>query len=1062
MRKSTKKGFTIVELVIVVAVIAILAAVLIPTFTGIVNKARESSDIQLVRNLNTALATDKVLNGEHKTMQAAIDAAYEGGFVIEKLAASAKGNKLLWDSANGLFCYYDADAKGDQYVYAPEAELTVENPADYQYWEITDEVIPLDKQKFSIYYNGADIDTYPVKVGFDAGNAKVGAINYTKNANEQTVVIRTNSAATNLSIDAVTDTVYHYGPVGTVDITKIDMSCYYENGSAAYVKIAEGKVVATAGKIEVLFVNATETAKVAVEKVSGAIATGYAAAENVAAELGTSFTVVEETAADAAGKEAVENAQAQELVGEFWISLADEAFAGGSGTEADPYLISNATHLARLAKLVMEEDEAVYASKYYKLSNDVDLSGKAWTPIGTEEHPFMGEFDGDGKAIIGLTNNAKDKNDLNLSSKAFSSGGYGSSYGLFGVASNATIKNIRIEKAYINSDTFAEAGFVVGRGIDNITISGCTVDAESSFVGLKKLGGIIGHIDLSKNTIDDPGYTVTIEDCTFSGSIEAKASNDDRPAGILGALCGNSSFNNKITINNCVVDGTITSTDYYGAFIAHVYNMASTTVTISNCTTVKNYYAIGYVSNGYTNNISTTTWTPEQKAKLHSMEVEFVNTLRSAGDYYSEFAEAVKKVDAAASTESDNPGSAWQWYYSGNYFTFTNDPAYDTTLFAGGSGTKDNPYLIETREHMANISENYDKYAYYKVIAEEINLAGFAGAKLNGSFNGNGVVFTSVDARIFHTVGTGSATDTNAVVLENFTVKNVGGQGVVRNGFAKTLTFKNINVTGYMIQDWCTAAFLRYGTANYDGVGFDYTVNFENCSCNAEIFATANSFSAVLIGHAYPGAGHIATVNVDAATDAAVDATKLYYYGTDKVPFGYKYAGMGAVKVYVAGVETANAKITEGVVRVDTKNPVKLENGSYGIATEADTAKVVAALTFQYSLYEDAACTKPIANENGIGGVIGDAITIEVSGAETAALLGSITSVEVKTGDKFTYTFENGKLTLYVTKSAAGIDGWVTLNVEQYAAGSNIAKYKGSMRIVEKIAKNGDTEWKVK
>ena len=41
-----KKGFTIVELVIVIAVIAILAAVLIPTFTGVVDKAQESAALQ--------------------------------------------------------------------------------------------------------------------------------------------------------------------------------------------------------------------------------------------------------------------------------------------------------------------------------------------------------------------------------------------------------------------------------------------------------------------------------------------------------------------------------------------------------------------------------------------------------------------------------------------------------------------------------------------------------------------------------------------------------------------------------------------------------------------------------------------------------------------------------------------------------------------------------------------------------------------------------------------------------------------------------------------------------
>ena len=43
MKKMNKKGFTIVELVIVIAVIAILAAVMIPTFGGIIKKANDSA-----------------------------------------------------------------------------------------------------------------------------------------------------------------------------------------------------------------------------------------------------------------------------------------------------------------------------------------------------------------------------------------------------------------------------------------------------------------------------------------------------------------------------------------------------------------------------------------------------------------------------------------------------------------------------------------------------------------------------------------------------------------------------------------------------------------------------------------------------------------------------------------------------------------------------------------------------------------------------------------------------------------------------------------------------------
>ena len=51
--KMNKKGFTIVELVIVIAVIAILAGVLIPTFSGIVGKAQDSAALQEARNMYT-------------------------------------------------------------------------------------------------------------------------------------------------------------------------------------------------------------------------------------------------------------------------------------------------------------------------------------------------------------------------------------------------------------------------------------------------------------------------------------------------------------------------------------------------------------------------------------------------------------------------------------------------------------------------------------------------------------------------------------------------------------------------------------------------------------------------------------------------------------------------------------------------------------------------------------------------------------------------------------------------------------------------------------------------
>ena len=60
---NKKKGFTIVELVIVIAVIGILSAVLIPTFSGLVNKAKETALQEGLANAYTAYAADEHTDG---------------------------------------------------------------------------------------------------------------------------------------------------------------------------------------------------------------------------------------------------------------------------------------------------------------------------------------------------------------------------------------------------------------------------------------------------------------------------------------------------------------------------------------------------------------------------------------------------------------------------------------------------------------------------------------------------------------------------------------------------------------------------------------------------------------------------------------------------------------------------------------------------------------------------------------------------------------------------------------------------------------------------------------
>ena len=95
MRNTNKKGFTIVELVIVIAVIAILAAVLIPTFSGIIAKANESADKKAVHDMNTALG----IAGNPNDIDDAIDALIENGFNGDNLVPVSKGYSFVWNES---------------------------------------------------------------------------------------------------------------------------------------------------------------------------------------------------------------------------------------------------------------------------------------------------------------------------------------------------------------------------------------------------------------------------------------------------------------------------------------------------------------------------------------------------------------------------------------------------------------------------------------------------------------------------------------------------------------------------------------------------------------------------------------------------------------------------------------------------------------------------------------------------------------------------------------------------------------------------------------------------
>ena len=106
MKAKKLKAFTIVELVIVIAVIAILAAVMIPTFSGVIKSANRNTDVQLANTLNKVIAMHTVENKieTESDLRDVINANMGEGYYESLAPKSANYGYHFWyDIAKGEF-----------------------------------------------------------------------------------------------------------------------------------------------------------------------------------------------------------------------------------------------------------------------------------------------------------------------------------------------------------------------------------------------------------------------------------------------------------------------------------------------------------------------------------------------------------------------------------------------------------------------------------------------------------------------------------------------------------------------------------------------------------------------------------------------------------------------------------------------------------------------------------------------------------------------------------------------------------------------------------------------
>ncbi len=237
----------------------------------------------------------------------------------------------------------------------------------------------------------------------------------------------------------------------------------------------------------------------------------------------------------------------------------------GDGTQANPYQISTSTDLVTLSLNVNTGTN--YNGVYFRLTNNLDLGGTAWTSIGTSLKPFGGNFDGSKHVISGLY--------INLSTN---------DVGLFGYTNTtANISNLGVITSPAGIKGNNNVGILIGSQ-NGGKVTNCYV--MGSVTGNDVVGGMIGN----QNTTPTIGQCFAITNVTggagnngvggLIGVVRGTVSNSHAWAkvkgiGSVGGLCGAISTNGVVTACYATGDATSTSSARLGGLAGYVTQTSS-------------------------------------------------------------------------------------------------------------------------------------------------------------------------------------------------------------------------------------------------------------------------------------------------------------------------------------------------------------------------------------------------------------------------------------------------------------------------------------------------------
>lgn len=216
-----------------------------------------------------------------------------------------------------------------------------------------------------------------------------------------------------------------------------------------------------------------------------------------------------------------------------WNGTVATAFASGTGTEKDPFIIANADQLAYFSQVISNENDT-YGNKHYKLVADVNLNGSEaqaednkdlmFYPVGywaqgdginaageniwyTYGGAFKGVFDGNGHKISNVYQNTW------LMDGDYDNGYWDAAMGIFGYVYGGTIKNLTVDNFSSDGEftpTGVIAAYAVNSTFENIAITNCNPRVYNT-----GNGGIVG---IGGNSNDLDTYKLTFTNITIDNS----------------------------------------------------------------------------------------------------------------------------------------------------------------------------------------------------------------------------------------------------------------------------------------------------------------------------------------------------------------------------------------------------------------------------------------------------------------------------------------------------------------------------------------------------------------